>query len=102
MRENEALQAMTKEELISLITLYSKNWLAMDLSLIHISCRASGCLHFLLPYRDIDAILTSSLNIQRYLREFASSLLPINTKLVATGHYFHLNAYFRTIRSINQ
>lgn len=30
MRENEALQAMTKEELISLITLYSKNWLAMD------------------------------------------------------------------------
>lgn len=30
MQENKALQAMTKEELISLITLYSKNWLAMD------------------------------------------------------------------------
>lgn len=30
MSQKESLQALTREELIELIGLYSKNWLAMD------------------------------------------------------------------------
>ena len=30
MKQNEALEALSKEELIRLIGLYSKNWLALD------------------------------------------------------------------------
>ena len=33
---NEHLESLSREQLMDLINIYSKNWLALDLSLIHI------------------------------------------------------------------